>query len=120
MLQIDYGSLYETAKAAGMAAGYGAAPTPMIVTGGVPGQKPERHYVSEGVCGFAWITIKGNTSFGRWAKKTGLARAAYPKGLSFWVSAFGQSMDRKEAYARAFAKVLNEHGITAYAGSRMD
>jgi hypothetical protein len=119
-MQIDHGSLYETAHAAGMAAGYGVKPTPMIVTGGVPGQEPERWYVSEGVCGFAWIAMKGNTSFGRWAKKAGKARSAYPKGLSVWVSEFGQSMDRKEAYARAFAKVLRDHGVDAYAGSRMD
>lgn len=119
-MQIDFGSLYETAHAAGMAAGYGSTPTPMVVSGGVPGETPKSWYVSEGACGFAWVVVKGTTPFARWAKKTGKASKHYPSGLSFWVSEFGQSMARKEAYAYAFAKVLTEHGITAYAGSRMD
>ena len=50
----------------------------------------------------------------------GLASKAYPTGLHFWVGLFNQSMTRKEAYASAFAKVLNEAGIQAYADSRMD
>jgi len=29
-------------------------------------------------------------------------------------------MQRKKAYARAYAKVLNEAGVDAYADSRMD
>jgi hypothetical protein len=72
------------------------------------------------VCGFAWVKFAGNTAFGRWAKKQGLATKAYPNGLMIWVSQFGQSMDKKETYAREFASVLESHGITAYAQSRMD
>jgi hypothetical protein len=119
-MTLDFGSLYETAHAAGMAAGYGSTPTPMVVTGGVPGEKAESWYVSEGACGFAWVTIKGTTPFARWAKAAKKVSKAYPTGYWFWVSEFGQSVDRKEKYARAFAKVLNEHGITAYADSRLD
>jgi hypothetical protein len=119
-MTVDFGSLYETAHAAGMAAGYGSKPTPMVVTGGVPGQAAESWYVSEGCCGFAWVEFKGTTPWARWAKKAGKARKAYPTGCSIWVSEFGQSVDRKEAYAKAFAGVLKAHGIEAYANSRLD
>jgi len=117
---LDFGSLYETAHAAGMAAGYGANPTPMVVTGGVPGEAAKSWYVSEGACGFAWIEFKGTTPWAKWCKKAGKARKGYPTGYTIWVSEFGQSVDRKERYAAAFAKVLKEHGIEAYANSRLD
>jgi hypothetical protein len=92
----------------------------MTVTGGVPGEAAQSWYVSEGCCGFAWIEFKGTTPWARWAKKAGKARKNYPTGYSIWVSEFGQSVDRKEAYAKAFAKVLKEHGVEAYANSRLD
>ena len=121
----EFQALYDKAHAAGMAAGAAAMPTPMIVGSpstflgnDVDPTKPV-YYVSEGVCGFAWVTFKGNTKWGAWAKKNGASKA-YPSGLWYWVSDFGQSMTRNEAYASAFAKVLNENGITAYANSRMD
>lgn len=116
----EHYALVEKAHEAGMAALNAACPTPMIVTGGVPGEPPKTWYVDEGACGFAWVEIAGNTAFGRWAKKSKLATPAYPKGLMFWVYEGGQSIDRKEAYASAFAKVLNEAGIKAYANSRLD
>lgn len=72
------------------------------------------------ICGFAEIRFPGNKPFGRWAKKAGLAKKAYPKGLHIWVSEFGQSYDKKKAYAEAFAEVLQLHGIDAYATSRPD
>jgi hypothetical protein len=78
------------------------------------------YFVADGVCGFAWVSFAGNTPFGRWANKHGIARKHYPKGLCLWVSAYNQSMQRKEAYAEAYAKVLRDHSIEAYAGSRMD
>ena len=63
---------------------------------------------------------KGNTAFGRWAKKMGVAKKAYGGGLQIWISDFNQSMERKYAYARAFAASLEAHGIDAFADSRMD
>ena len=71
-------------------------------------------------CGFAWVNIPGNTAFGRWANKNKIARPAYPKGLTFWCPLMTQSMDIKEQWAWAFAKVLQQHGIEASASSRMD
>lgn len=117
-MSADFSSLLAQAKAAGMAAGMAAAPVPMIVSGGVPGQPQQSWFVSEGVCGFAWVKVAGNTSFGRWAKAHGFSK--WSRGLAFWVGEFGQSMARKEAFARAFAQVLNAAGIEAFAESRMD
>jgi hypothetical protein len=63
----------------------------------------------------------GNSSFALWAKKNKGWFSAYRSGMQMSVSAFGQSMERKEAYARAFAEVLRaELGIEAYSSSRMD
>jgi hypothetical protein len=115
---LDFGSLYETAHAAGMAAGYGSTPNPMVVS--EVGGEGKSWYVSEGACGFAWVWFKGTTPWARWAVKAGKASNHYPTGKCVWVSEFGQSVDRKEKYARAFAKVLNEHGIEAFADSRLD
>lgn len=72
------------------------------------------------ICGFGWVHFAGNTAWGRWAKKQGLARNDYPKGLCIWVSGYEQSYDRKLAYAQAYAKVLQEHNIDAYGTGRLD
>lgn len=109
--------IYDEARAAGINALNACVPDVMVLRDNVSGRT---WTVPDGVCGFAWIQIKGNTSFGRWAKKSGLTSPAYPNGLMFWVSYGGQSMERKEAYARAFAAVLRENNIEAYADSRMD
>jgi len=111
----DWVALTTKAHTAGMAALEAATPRPMTVTGG-----GKSWHVPEGVCGFAWIKIKGNTAFGRWAKKAGVASKSYPTGLMIWVGVGGQSYERKTAYAGAYAKVLTEAGITAYANSRLD
>ena len=122
-----YWNVIEEAREKGNAAALNNKPTPMVVgeakdlTSSEIDYSKKTYYVSEGVCGFAWIWFKGNTKFGRWAKKMGLAKSWYPTGLAIWVGEFGQSYERKMAYARAFAKVLNEYGINdAYASGRLD
>ena len=75
-------------------------------------------------CGFAWVNIynvKGNTRLGRAMKAAGYTKdytGAYqiynPAGYG------GQSMDVKEAGARAAAQVFTNYGFTAYAGGRAD
>jgi hypothetical protein len=79
-------------------------------------------YVSEGACGFAWVNVSpGNSSFAKWLVKNKLASKAYHGGVDIWISAHGQSIERKEAHAREMARVLKEKlGIKAYAGSRLD
>ena len=111
-------SLYRLADAAGRKAVIEmAAPEPMVV---LDPQRQQAYYVPDGVCGFAWISFKGNTAFGRALKKAGLARSHYPSGLCVWVGDYNQSMQKKEVYADAFARVLRDNGVDAYAGSRMD
>lgn len=130
-MSAKYVSLYKVAKEAGAAAGRGAAPVPMVVGSGkslfsseLDPSKP-MYYVSEGVCGFAWVTVRpGNSKFANWLKKRGYAKPAYGGGVSIWISDYNQSMDRKEAHAYAMAKVLREgladERVSVYAGSRMD
>ena len=75
-------------------------------------------------CGFAWVNIykiKGNTKLGRAMKTAGYTKdytGAYqiynPAGYG------GQSMDVKEAGARAAALVFEQYGFKAYMGSRAD
>lgn len=117
------------------------------LTGGDDGGFDETqpvYYVADGVCGFAWVNVKADATEGRkflnWLKGSvksssparqvladapvGEPRAdSYYKGVSVWVSGYGQSMQRKEAYGQAFARVLNEAGIDglkSYCMSRMD
>ena len=67
-----FANLAMNAHEAGMAAGNAARPTPMhLVEADIWGRpKPgaEVHCISEGPCGFAWVWLKGNTPFGKWAK----------------------------------------------------
>ena len=81
-------------------------------------------YGEHAYCGFAWVNIydvKGNTKLGRAMKQAGYTKdytGAYqiynPAGYG------GQSMDVKEAGARAAAQVFTHYGFTAYAGGRAD
>jgi len=79
------------------------------------------YFVSDGVCGFASVTVKpANSKFAKFLVANGLGRKAYNGGVSMSVRDFNQSLTKKEAYAYAFASVLNEYGIKAYVESRMD
>lgn len=111
----DIREVLKEAHEKGIEAGNKINPTPMTVMG-----NGKEYFVADGVCGFAQICIKGNTKFGRWLKKYGLARNSYPSGLSIGTPNFNQSLQRKEAYADAYAGVLRENGIEAYSQSRMD
>jgi hypothetical protein len=120
-------ALFDKAHAAGMAAGEAHQPTPMhVIQRANPFDDSSpviKRYppVMGGVCGFAWVNISpGNSSFANWLRKNDLGHKSYYGGWDFWISGFGQSMECKEAYARAFAKVLKEAGIQAYAQSRID
>lgn len=122
----DFAAIYAEAHQAGMNAGNNHNPTPMTVCQRAnpldDNSQITKVYapVMSGVCGFAWISFKGNTAWAKWAKKNADAHTAYGGGLNIWVHQFGQSMECKEKYADAFSQVLNKHGIKAYAGSRMD
>jgi len=75
-------------------------------------------------CGFAWVSIhgvKGSTILGKAFKTHGFSKG-YPSGLrkSNPANYEGQSMDCKEAGAKAYAKVLTGFGIDASYGTRAD
>jgi len=119
--------LMRAAHAAGMAAGAAASPPTMIVrrhTNPLDDSSPVANewIVPEGPCGFAWVTVRpGNSRAARVMAETLGARInSHEGGMMLWVSAFGQSMARKEAFAHAFAETLRDAGIRAFAGSRMD
>jgi len=113
-----------------------AKPTPMIVeqhTNMIDDNSPvaKSWVVDGGVCGFAWVQFKANTTPNRkflaGLKKAGMVGEkgsdwgkSYQGGYSYWVGQGGQSMERKIAFASAFAQVLSDNGITVYTGSRMD
>lgn len=129
MTATKYATLAAKADAAGKAAAEALTPTPMIVgeakaifgpgSNDIDYSKPT-YYVPSGVCGFAWVWLKGNTGFGRWAKSAGIASKGYPNGLNIRASGYGQSYEKKMAYAQGYAAVLKEAGITAYAEGRLD
>lgn len=86
--------------------------------------------VDQYACGFAWCNIvpkhKGNTRDGKAERAVyealGFEKDWTGKEYQLWNPGKwgGQNIDVKEAGARAAAEVLNNHGISAYAGSRMD
>lgn len=112
-----YEKLFLDAWMAGREAARNARPLPMVVT---TYEGDVLDVVDDGMCGFGWVNVPGNTSFGRWLKKTGKARPDYPTGLSIWISDYGQSYDRKAAHAGAMAAYLQVNGIPCRAGSRLD
>lgn len=122
----DFALLYSNAMAAGQSAAFNHKPTPMVVTQHrdlLDDSSPVVHHdvIPDGVCGFAWVTIKpATTPFARWLKANGYARPGYGGGLQISIHTYNQSMEKKLAHAEAMAKVLREGGINAYADSRLD
>jgi len=135
-----FAAIFEKAWAAGVAAATTKTPTPMHVqmatglTDKFDFSKPFET-VFEGACGFAWVNVYGASPAGRkdipfvkWlrymAAKTGDRRygrfAGYERCWQIWISDYNQSVERKEAHAGAMAAVLQEAGIKAYGGSRLD
>jgi hypothetical protein len=127
--------IMDAAVEAGMEALNEAKPIPMIVeqhANVLDDNSPVKQswVVDGGVCGFASIIFKANTTPNRkflaGLKKAGLVgehgtwSKSYQGGYSYWVGQGGQSLQRKEAFAVAFNKVLGDNGITAYVSSRMD
>lgn len=123
-MQIE--SLYIQAHDAGNNAVTQTTVTPMIVSQQTDplndnSETINQWVVNDGVCGFASIIIKpANSKFAKFLVSSQLARKHYAGGVSMSIRDFNQSLTKKEAYAYAFSKVLNDNGITAYVDSRMD
>ena len=119
--------LFESAHEAGLKAGREVGVTPMVV--GTPTElmgndidySKKTYFVEGGVCGFAGVVIKpARGKFVSYLKSLGMGHKHYYGGWYVSVHEFGQSLTRKEAYASAYAKVLNEVGMNCYVDSRMD
>lgn len=131
----EFEKVFAEASAAYQKAFDGAIPQAMVV--GSPSSplgndidpsKPV-YYVSEGVCGFAWVHFSnGRGNFAKFMKeKKGGYNSYYGKGYEVWSSDFGrddqkrsQSMERKVAGCRAAVEVFRSYGIEANVQSRMD
>jgi hypothetical protein len=134
----DWVRIFNEAEQAGTLKMKSCEPTPMVVSETKSGG--QSWFVGGGVCGFAWVKIPfktpTNKAFINAMKKQGLCEdrnksrdagrpyspiaKAYGGGFQYWVGAGGQSMQMKESFAEGFGKVLAEHGIICYVGSRMD
>lgn len=117
--------IYKEAYAAGLKAGKEVG-VPKFIVGDAIGLSDEidfskKTYVLEGLCGFAWINISpARGAFVTYLKSINAGHKGYYGGYEIWVREFGQSVDRKSAFAGAFAEVLRKYGINASAGSRLD
>ena len=125
--KVDHQELYNKADAAGMEAVSNLNVVPMVVTEHADvlddnSAIKKSYFVSDGPCGFAWTVIKpANSSFAKWLVKNQIAsKRIYEPGVMIWCHQFNQSIQKKETYMSAFARVLNDNGIKAYSGSRMD
>ncbi len=124
----EFPSLYLAAHRAGTIAGEALNPVPMIVEEHAQPMNDsspvvKSWYVPQGVCGFAWVTLPGRTAFAKYLVSEGVGRKgdSYSPGVKVWVRGFGQSYEKKSAYAAAFAGVLANAGIVGvYPGGRLD
>lgn len=118
--------LYKHAYSEGLKAGNGHNPNPMLVTqheNPFDDDSPieQSWVVSDGVCGFAWVTIRpGTSSFARWLVKTGKGSKAYYGGINISIREFNQSYERKLKMAQKMAEIFGESKINAYASGRLD
>lgn len=75
-------------------------------------------------CGFAWVKlyIDGRKPFAKQLVKAGAIKKGWDNGYIVWDPANinTQSIDIKEAGARAYARIIESFGIKAYAQSRAD
>ena len=117
--------IYVEAYEAGLNAGKDVD-TPKFIIGDEIGLSDEidfskKTYVLDGLCGYAWVNISpARGAFVNYLKSREIGRKGYYGGYEISVREFGQSVDRKYAFAQAFAEVLGKYGIEAFAGNRLD
>ena len=117
---ITVSELLKQAEAAGLKAGLESSPNPVTFKDTHTGQTYDS---AEGSCGFAWVNISpARGKFVNHLKKIGKGYTSYQGGYNVPAGGveLGQSITRKEAYAEAFAKVLQDWGIKCYVSSRLD
>ena len=117
--------IYVEAYEAGLNAGKDVD-TPKFIIGDAIGLSDEidfskKTYVLDGLCGYAWVNISpARGAFVNYLKSREIGRKGYYGGYEISVREFGQSVDRKYAFAQAFVEVLGKYGIEAFAGNRLD
>ena len=117
---ITVSELLKKAEAAGLKAGLEVSTNPVTFKDVHSGQTYD---VAEGMCGFAWVNISpARGKFVNYLKKIGKGYTSYQGGYNVPAGGveLGQSITRKEAYAEAYAKVLQDWGIKCYVSSRLD
>lgn len=125
--------LYLEACKNAMEAGKNLQPTPMrVVRVGLDDQplpNEEPSIIMEGLCGFAWVTIRpARGAFVQFMKSIGKGCNGYYGGYEISTHViehetgvnFGQSYERKMAAAEVFAATLQAWGINAVAEGRLD
>jgi len=105
--------LFGLAFAAGLQAHDATQPTPLFLK--------DYDVVEEGESGNASIVIRDTLGgFGRWARQNEKGQIVEGEGLHIPAPSKSQSIDRNEASARAFARVLALNGVAASIWSRGD
>ena len=119
--------IFNEAAAAGAAALGGCVPEPMVVVSSSGLGQETTYVVNDGVCGFAWVRVPGNSWFIRALKEAGLAgrtqvwhKDDYAGGYMYWVSAGNQSYEKKMAFAKAMAETLRKNGVECSYNGRLD
>ena len=117
------------ARQAGREAATKCKPTPMLV-GGTTVQ-----YIEDaGPCGFAWVNVSPRNcrtanalkKFNALGGRPEWDSSSYDKAMQLWGSGYGQSVERKTAYAEAYSAVLgawakeNDEKARVWSGSRLD
>jgi hypothetical protein len=125
----DFKRVISDAHKAGMAAVESLHVTPMVVeehAHPLDDNSPvvQSYFVEEGVCGFAWVRFRpANSTFAKWLHNNYPDETyvdSYAGGLCYSIHDFRQSLQRKSAYAGAFARSLSAAGINCHAESRID
>ena len=120
----NFAQLWSAANAAGRKAAEACVPQPMVVqqVNPITGEVIKTYEpIMDGMCGFAWITVRpANSAFARWLKKQGLGNKAYYGGWEVSIHDYGQSYERKAAHAAAAVRVLRDAGIQATPRSNLD
>lgn len=97
--------VFRLAQEAGRQAAADCVPTPMKIEG--------YPVIMEGMCGGAYVRVPdARSGFARWLVKTGRDNKHYKTGVQVIAQVKSQSLERSAAYARAFAMVLQQNGIS--------
>jgi len=116
-MKAKFDSIMKEVREAANLAAMEVIPDPMYIGG---------YTVSEGVCGFAWVTVSGRGNFIKYIKDEYRAsKNYYGKGFNIWYSMVydskgSQSYERHLAACKAAAAVLRKYGFAASASGRLD